>query len=226
MQQALSDPGRSQRAAPASGPLLWAAAGLAVYLLGAVAGLLLTVLVADPVLDAVGLRVEAGELGLSIRNAIHPLVWGAVVAAVSMPLGRRLVDGIHFELAGWVVLAVGLALASVTWFLGEELVRARFEYFDPEEVGLTLFVWPALVAIALCGWAVLAMPRGSATPIVALLVLAAMGLAVALLPSFVGAADGIDPQNLPLALAFLADVGFAMAVIVLAFRRTSLPATA
>jgi hypothetical protein len=204
--------------------LLWALAGFALYLLCAIASLFITVLIADPLLTAIGLPVEAGTLGLSVRNALHPAVWGALVAAVSIPIGRRLVDGIRFSGAGWVVLGVGLVLATLTWFLSEEFVRARFESFDPEYVGLSLFAWPALVAVALCGWAALAVPRTGATPVIVLLVLAAAGLAVALLPSMGGASDGIEPGSVPLAVAFLVDVAYAISVIALVFRGATRPA--
>ena len=223
MQQILSAHGLEQRGAQSSGPLLWAIAGLVLYLLGGVAAVFITALVVDPVLGAAGIPVEAGLPGLSLRNALHPLVWGGLVAAISAPIGRRLVPAIRFSPACWLELSAGLALATVTWFLLEEFVRSRYTYVDLEYVGFSLLTWPALVAVTLCGWAALAVPRGAATPLVVLLVLAAMGLAVALLPSVVGAADGIEAQNIPLAVAFLLDVAYAISVVVLAFRRATAP---
>lgn len=225
MQETLSAPGIAGRAAGSSGPLLWALAGFALYLLCGIGSLFVTVIVADPVLEAVGLQVEAGELGLSVRNALHPVVWGALVAAVSLPIGRRLVSGMRFSGAGWVVLAMGLVLAAGTWFLGQEFVRVRVGEFDPEYVGFSFFAWPALVAVALCGWAALAMPRAVSTPLVVLLVLAATGLAFSLLPSVAGASDGIDPESTPLAVTFLADVGYAISVVALAFRGAARPSS-
>jgi len=210
-------------AAASYGPLLWSAAGLVLYLLGGVATLLLTALIADPLLGAMGQPVAAGELGLSVRNAIHPVVWGASVAVMCAPIGRRLVRGIHFGLDGWLVLAAGLTLAAVTWFLIEELVRSRFAYVDVEYVGFSVLAWPALVAIGLAGWAALAVPHGSAIAPVALVVLAAIGLGIALLPSVFGAADGIDAGNMPLAIVLLADVVYAMSVVALIFRRAMAP---
>jgi hypothetical protein len=218
VQDIVSGPGIAGRTTATAGPLLWAIAGFALYLLGGAGAILITALAADPVLQGMGLRVEAGELGLSLRNALEPLAWGTLVAAVSVPVGRRLIDGIRFSLGGWVILGSGLLLASLTWFLGQEFVRARFGYFDPEAVGFGLFAWPALVAIALCGWAALAVRRAAATPLVILLVVAAIGLAVALLPSVAGASDGIDAGSVPLALTFLVDVAYAILVLVLAFR--------
>jgi hypothetical protein len=223
VQQTLPGTGLAQRAAASYGPLLWAASGLALYLLGGVAGVFITALVVDPVLGGAGLPVEAGQPGLSLRNAIHPLVWGALVAALAAPIGRRLVPGIRFTLDGWLVLALGLVLAAVSWFLIEEFVRSRYAYVDLEYVGFSVLAWPALVAIALSGWAVLAVPRGDAIALIALLVLAAIGLAVALLPSVLGAADGIEAGNVPLALALLVDVAYAMVVVGLAFRRATAP---
>jgi hypothetical protein len=208
------------RVAGAYGVMLWTVSGLALYLLLGLASVFLT-LIADPVLEAVGMPVEAGELGLSVRNALHPPVWGLVVAAVAIPIGRRLVPGIRFSRDSWVVLVAGLLLAAVTWLLIEEFVRARMAYFDMEYVGFAILTWPAIVAIALCGWAALATPRGSNAALVIALVLATAGLSVALLPSVAGAADGIDAQNLPLAFAFLVDVLYAMLVIVIAFRRAA-----
>jgi hypothetical protein len=218
VQEILSRPKVAGRNGGLSGPLLWAIAGFALYLLGGAGSILVTAIVADPVLEAAGFRVEAGELGLSVRNALQPLVWGGLVAAVSVPVGRRLIDSIRFSLGGWVILGSGLLLASVTWFLGQEFVRARFGYFDPGGVGVSFFAWPALVAVALCGWAVLAVRRGAAAPLVILLVLAAIGLAIALLPSVAGASDGVDAASVPLALTFLVDVAYAILLLMLAFR--------
>jgi hypothetical protein len=204
------------------GILLWAIAGFALYLLIGVASTFAT-LVFEPVLAVAGLRIEAGELGLSVRNALHPLVWGVLVAAVSVPMGRRLVRDIRFTRDGWVVLLAGLLLAAATWLLLEEFVRGRMAYFDPEYVGFAIFTWPALVAIALSGWAALAVPRGSSAPLIAALVLASTGLAVALLPSIPGVTDGMAPKNLPLAAVFLVDIAYAVAAILVAFRRAGAP---
>ena len=200
---------------------LWAFAGLGLYFVVGAGSLFLTAIVADPILNAVGIPVEAGFVGLSVRNALHPLVWGLIVAAASVPIGRRLVPGIRFGMSAWVVLAVGLVLASVTWFLSEEFVRARNEYFDPEYVGFALFAWPALVAVALAGWASLAAPAG--TPLLLFVVFAALGLGAALVPSVIGASDGIDPGNIPLAAVIVADVLYTVFVVVVAVRRARVP---
>jgi len=206
--------------AGAYGVALWTVSGLALYLLLGVASVFLT-LIADPLLGAMGLPVEAGELGLAVRNALHPPIWGLLVAAAAIPIGRRLVPGIRFSGDAWLVLLAGLLLAAVTWLLIEEFVRARMAIFDMEYVGFAILTWPALVAIALCGWAALAVPRGSNAALVVPLVLATAGLSVALLPSVAGAADGIDAENLPLAFAFLVDVLYAMLIVVVAFRRAA-----
>ena len=196
---------------------LWAFTGLGLYLGIGYGSIFPTAIVADPVLNALGLQVDSGTIGLSIRNALQPIVWGLAVALLSMPLGRRLVPGIRFPAAGWVVLGIGLVLASLTWLLIEEFVRARFGYLDMRFVGFSLFAWPAIVAVALTGWAALAVPARSPMPV--LVVLAAASLGVALVPSVAGAADGIDPENLPLAAALVVDVLYAAAVVTVAMRR-------
>jgi hypothetical protein len=207
------------RIAGAAGVVLWAIAGFALYVLLGVASIFLT-LVFDPVLEAAGTRVEAGELGLSIRNALHPPVWGILVAAAAMPIGRRLVAGVRFSRAGWLVLAAGLVLATVTWLLIEEFVRSRMPSFDTEYVGFTILSYPALVAVALLGWAAAAVPRGVGGPMLVLLALAAVALAVALVPSIPGVADGIEPGNLPLAIVFMVDVAYVVGVLAICFRMT------
>jgi hypothetical protein len=208
----------TSRSVTIGGPAMWALAGLGLYLVVGAGSLFLTGLVADPILGAMGLPVEAGKIGLSVRNAIHPIAWGVMVAVASVPIGRRLVGEIRFSLAGNVLLGVGLGLAAITWFLGEEFVRARYEYFDPEYIGFSLIAWPAIVAVALAGWAALAAPPNQRTALAGLLLLAAAGLGLALLPSMIGAADGIRPENVPLAIAFLLDVLYAVAVIVATVR--------
>ena len=197
----------------------WALVGLALYAIVGVGSLFLTAILVDPILGAIGLQAQAGLVGLSVRNALHPVVWGLLVAAASIPIGRRLVPGIRFSSSGWVILVVGLGLSSVTWYLLEEFVRWRFEYMDPEYVGFSLFTWPALVAISLAGWAAFAVPRGRATSLFVLIVLAVIGFAIALLPSVAGAADGIEPGSMPLAVIFLCDVLYAIAVLVAVGRR-------
>lgn len=194
--------------------IVWALIGFGLYLLIGAGSLFLTAVVVDPVMGALGIPAEAGLVGLSVRNALHPVAWGLLVALTSVPIGRRLVREVRFGRASWMVLAVGLGLAAVTWFLIEEFVRARYGYFDAEYVGFSFFAWPALVAIALSGWAALAVRPQRRTPLTAILVLAVVTLAVALLPSVAGAADGIDPGNLPLALLLAVDAVFAVGVVV------------
>jgi hypothetical protein len=201
--------------------MLWTLAGFALYLLVGLGAIFVTAIVFDPLLELAGFRVEAGEPGLSVRNALEPLVWGLLVAAASMPIGRRLVGGIRFSRDGWLVLAIGLVLATVSWLLIEEFVRARMEYFDLEYVGFTILTWPAVVAIALCGWAALATPRGSGAPLVIPLVLAAVGFTGALLPSIPGVADGIESESVPLVVVFLVDVLYGVLAIVVAFRHAA-----
>lgn len=203
-----------------SGSALWGIIGVGLYLVVGAGSLFLTALVADPMLAALGLPAEAGQVGLSIRNAIHPIAWGMTVAAASVPIGRRLVPGLRFGPLGNALLSAGLALASITWFLGQELVRARYDWFDPEYVGLSLLAWPAILAIALAGWATLAAPRGQGLALLALMLLAAAGFGLALLPGVIGALNGIEPGSTPLATAFLFEVLYVIAMIVVIARRT------
>jgi hypothetical protein len=211
--------GRDQagRTTGTAGVVLWSIAGFALYVVLGVASIFVT-LVFDPVLEAAGLRVEAGELGLSVRNALHPPVWGLLVAGAAIPIGRRLVAGVRFSRASWLVLGAGLVLATVTWLLIEEFVRSRMSSFDPEYVGFTILTYPALVAVAVLGWAAAAVPRGVGGPLLLLLALAVVGLAVALIPSIPGVADGIEPHSLPLAVVFMVDVAYVVGVLAFCFR--------
>ena len=113
------------------------------------------------------------------------------------------ITGIALDVSGAVLVIrailtsrpVDVARESMTVFGYSSVhmkVRAderRYAYVDVEYVGFSVLAWPALVAIALAGWAALAVPRGSAIAPVALVALAAMGLGIALLPSVLGAAD-------------------------------------
>lgn len=206
--------------------LVWVVAGFGLYLVVGAGSLFLTALLVDPVLAAIGLPAEAGAVGLSVRNALHPVVWGVLVALAAMPIGRGLEPGLRFRRPGWLVLATGLALASVTWFLIEEFVRDRFSYVDVQYTGFSLLTWPALVGIAVSGWAALAVPVPQRTLPAALVILGSIGLAAALLPSLAGVADGIAPESIPLAAVFAMDVAYGIGVIVavLAPRRDPAPA--
>ena len=81
--------------------------------------------------------------------------------------------------------------------------------FDPDYVGLSFFASPAVLAVALATWATLALPRGRGIVVAVAAAAAAAGLGLSLLPSLPDAADGIDADHVPLAIAFLADLGFA-----------------
>ncbi len=83
--------------------------------------------------------------------------------------------------------------------------------------GLSYFAGPALVAIALAGWATLAMPR-RAMPLAAATILAVVGLGIALLPSVGGAADGIDAESIPIAAVFTANALYGVVVAALVVR--------
>jgi hypothetical protein len=195
----------------------WALAGFVLYLVGGMGTLFVSAWLAEAILPALGIQVDIGTLGWSIRNASHPIVWGAFVAGASMPIGSRLAPELRFAMGGWAVLATGLALATVTELLVGEFVRARYGLFDPEYAGLSYFAGPALVAIALAGWATLAMPR-RAMPLAAATILAVVGLGIALLPSVGGAADGIDAESIPIAAVFTANALYGVVVAALVVR--------
>jgi hypothetical protein len=121
------------------------------------------------------------------------------------------------------MLGVGLVVATVVIALGNEFVRARYGYYDPEYQGLSFFAGPALVAVALATWAALAVPRDGILAPGAAMLTAAAGLAMALLPSLPGTADGIDAESLPLAGAFVVGIGYAVVAAVLVVRRLGRP---
>lgn len=205
------------------GVALWAIAGVVLYVLAGM-GSLLAIATVEGLVPGFRDQVAAGTVGLSIQNGLHPMVWGTLAGAASIPIGRRLVDGLRFGAAGSFVLMIGLVLAAATTFLVDEFVRARFGYFDPEMTGLTVFAGPALVAIALAAWAALAVPSGMGLPLVVATVAAVVSLGLALLPSVAGLGDGIDPESLPLAGIFLVDVLFAAAAVLLVLRTALAPA--
>ena len=207
------------RIAALQAPALWTIAGFVLYLVAGIASLFALALVEGPLLAPFGLRSAAGELGLSVRNGLHAIAWGGLVAAVAVPLGRRLVAGIRFSAAGWAMLAVGLLLATVVITLGEEFVRARYGVFDGEYQGLSYFAGPALVAVALATWAALAVPRDGVLVPGAAMLTAAVGLAMALLPSIPGAADGIEADSVPLAVGFILSLVYAGAASIAVVRR-------
>lgn len=198
----------------------WALAGFVLYVVGGMGTLFVSAWIAEAILPTLGIPVEIGTLAWSIRNAFHPIVWGAFVAGVSMPIGSRLVPDLRFAMGGWAVLATGHALATVTELLVAEFVRARYGLFDAEYAGISYFAGPALVAIALAGWASLAVPR-RAIPLVAATILAVVGLGIALLPSVGGAADGIDAESIPIAAVFTANAFYGVVVAALVVRASA-----
>jgi hypothetical protein len=205
------------------GPALWTIAGFVLYVIGGAVSLFAMALVEGMLLAPFGLRAQAGELGLSVRNGLHALAWGVLVVALAAPLGRRLVGGIQFRRTGWAMLGVGLVVATFVIALGNEFVRARYGYYDPEYQGLSFFAGPALVAVALASWAALAVPRDGILAPGAAMLTAAAGLAMALLPSLPGTADGIDPTSVPLAGAFVVGIGYAVVAAVVVVRRLGRP---
>jgi hypothetical protein len=147
--------------------------------------------------------------------ALHPIAWGVIAAAVAAWLGGRLLPGAVLIGPGPAAnLGVALALAALTTYLLHEFVRARYGWFDPEYAGLAIFAPSALVAIGLAGWAAAAIDRGRRGPLIVAQVGALIALAIALLPSLPGAADGIRASSIPLAAVFVLDAGFAFVSVV------------
>jgi hypothetical protein len=67
-------------------------------------------------------------------------------------------------------------------------------------------------------------PPGRSLLLPGLAVLAVTSLAIALLPSVAGAADGIEAASIPLAAIFVVDVAYAALVGLVAIRRAAKPA--
>jgi hypothetical protein len=192
-------------------PMLWVAWGVFAYGLAGVASLFVVAGVAPIIVAPIGLDIEAGSGGLSLRNGVHAVVWGFATAALAVPVGRRVVSGLRFGALGWVILGCGLVLAELTTTLVEEFVRVRLGLYEPRATGFTLFSGPALVAISLAAWAALAVPRRDRV-MVAIVGVAATGLLLTLLPSLSGATDGISEGSLPLATTLALDALFTIAV--------------
>lgn len=217
------------RIAALYGPGLWTLSGFVLYILGGLGSLLaiawLESFVIGPLLLAPrGIDTGAGTLGLSVRNGLHAIAWGLLVVAIAAPLGRRLVAGIRFTAAGWITLAVGLGIAAVVTMLGAEFVRARYGVYDPEYQGLSFFVGPAVVAVALATWAALAVPGDGVLVPGAAVLTATVGLAMSLLPSVPGASDGLRAESMPLVGAFVVALGYGVVAALLIVRRLVRPA--
>ena len=200
----------------------WAAIGFLLYVAIGFLSLLLAAVAEGLVFGSLGIEVAAGTVGLSLRNGLYHVVWTLLAAAVAVPIGRRLVPAARFRgLPGLALLAVGAGLAGLTEILINEWARERFEYFDPEYVGLAGFAPPATVAIAIAAWAALSVPRGSRSILLAVLGAAVVGFGTAVLPSIAGLGDGIDPSSVPLAIVLLADGVVALVAVVIARGSTS-----
>lgn len=197
--------------------LLWTFLGFIVYVLVGFGSIFVLAAVERVLLAPFGIYSEAGTASLSIRNALHPVAWGVVVALVAAESRSRLVPGARFGLRSHVVLVIGLVLASVTTLLVEEFVRARYGYFDPEYTGLSLFGGPALVAVALAAWAAMSVPRCRRGPLLVAATLSVIGIGASLLPSLPGAADGIPAASVPIAVVFVVDGCFALGALGLAW---------
>lgn len=202
--------------------LVWAVTGLVLYVLGGLASLLAMAAVEG--LLPTDIQPAAGSITLSIRNGLHLVAWAALSAGASMLVGRRLIPGLRFGAGAWLLLGVGTALAAFTMFVVNEDVRARYGYFDPEYAQFAFFTGPAVLAIALATWATLALPAGQAVVLGVVAAAAAGALGLSLLPSLPAATDGIDADHVPLAITFLADLGFAgVAAVAVATRVLKAP---
>lgn len=208
----------SVRKVGSSGVGRWALTGLLLYPVGWIGSMLAIATIERLLLDPLGIRPEAGTVSLSVRNGLHHMVWGAMVAAVAMPIGRRLVPRIRFDRRGAAVLAVGLGLAAISLFLVIEFDRERSGLFDPDHTGFAIFTAPAIVAVALAAWAAMAVPRADRAPLVLLAGLAGLGFVISLLPSLGGLSDGINPSSVPLAASLLASAAFIVVGLVAARR--------
>jgi len=197
----------------------WAALGFAGYIVIGLGSLLAIATVEEAILEPLGLGGEPGTSSWGIVLASHPLVWGAATAMAAAPLGRRLIPGgLRREIRPAVVLAVGLGLAAITTYLLHEFARERYGWFDSDYVGLVVFAAPALVAIALAGWAADILPRGGTPILFVALAAAVAGLGLAILPSVPGLQDGIRASSIPLATVLAVDVAYGTASLLLAAR--------
>lgn len=195
--------------------LAWALIGLVLYVACGVAAIFGVAAIESGVLTPIGLGAEPGTQGWGLYLASHDLAWGALAALAAGWAGRRLVPGLRIAtIVPIVVLVVGVMLAATTTFALHEWVRARYALFDPEYAGPVFFAAPALVAVALGGWASLAMPARLRRPLVVETVAAGTGFAIATLPSLGGLSDGLAASSGPLALALGLDAAFVPAVIV------------
>ena len=197
----------------------WAAVGLAIYVAIGLLSLFLVAATENLVFGPFGIEVAAGTIGLSLRNGLHYVVWALLVAALAVPIGRRLVPDARFGgLLALALLGVGAGLAGATEFLINEWARERFGLFDPEYVGLVGFAPAATVAIAVVSWAAMCVPRGTRSDLLGLLAIAVAGFGLIVLPSITGLHDGIDPGSIPLAIGLLVNGGFGLLAIAIARR--------
>jgi hypothetical protein len=215
------------RLGPQRAVAVWTIAGAVIYIVSGLASILAMATIEELVLAPLGLGSAVGSPSLSIRNGIHAAAWGFIAAGMALPLGRWLGVEVAPSTRAWVILVAGLVLAAVTTSLVEEFVRARYGMFEPRATGWTIFAGPALIAIAVAGWAALAVPRTQRAVPALVTLAAAAGLAIVLLPSLPGAADGIDPESVPLAVIVGLDAVFASVTAVVVFvqgRSTASPA--
>jgi hypothetical protein len=199
-------------------PTRWAVAGFLIYLVAWPVTLMAALLAVDLAAGIVGADTSAGTIGLSIRNAVHPVVWGLVVAGIALPIGRRFVPGVAGSRTGWAILVVGLVIAAVADFLSMEFVRERFGYYDPEMAGWAGLAPAGLVAVALAAWATLSLPADRAASLAALTAATGLILVLILQPSLPGLSDGIDPSSLPLVIALGLGVTYAALAFIVAAR--------
>lgn len=197
----------------------WAVAGAALYVVVGLVSLFVVATVEQTVLEPLGLGGQPGTSSWGIVLASHPLVWGIATAMVASRLGRRPVPDARFTIGPAFVLIVGLLLAAITMYLLHEYARERYGWFDPEYVGFANFAAPAVVAVALAGWAGAALPRERRKPLVVAHLAAVAALGLALLPSLPGVQDGIRTSSIPLATILVIDVVFAVVSACLSIAR-------
>ena len=181
---------------------LWSAVGFGLYVVMGFGSILFVAAVEKQILAPFGLVAEAGAVGLSVRNGIWLAVWGVLVAGVAMWVGRLLVPGARFAPLGWTLLGVGIGLAALCEYEINEFVRGWAGVFDPEYANVGGFAPPALLAVALAGWAALAVPPPQRFIPTLLCIAAGVGASIALGSNLPGAIDGIRQVHSEIAVVF------------------------
>lgn len=183
----------------AAGPRL-AVAALAIYVVLGVATLFAATGLEAMVFVPLGFEAGAGSFGHGVFLAIHVIAW-AVLGFWLCVLAARVV-GLNTAVSrgAWVVVVGGAAAAGLVQLAIHEYARARFGFYDPRAVGLTALL-PAAAVGQLVGWALVLVSKPAsmlAWSIEAVPLAVMVGIIGLNVP---GAADGISPGSLPLAVA-------------------------